>query len=1114
MKRALKNRTNNQNDNLNDSEMHSIQKLDFNTVQPVVIQSIKQIPIHKMKFDTMINNLFTIAPLKKAVFIVSVLLLNFLSSQAQDKSVQDSILIKGVIVSGTNTPLPNITISIDGSRQLPVVTNDAGEFTIKSSTGNNWLIVSPVSDFKVRKVFLNNRNTLKIYLTDNDLAAGDDPLKILSQTFIKKDITSSYFDLNTGDNNKTPAISIDEFMQGKIPGMYVVRRDGAPGSGAVSFIHGINSLNANSQPLYVVDGIPMENPGIFKSNLDGFSYDPLSAINVLDISHVTVVKDPAITSIYGSKASNGLVFVETLNPSATQTSIDVDLRSGYSLAPSNQIPQLNASQHKTLINEELFSSGIYEETAKLNYPNLFLTPKDARYIDYQSNTNWQDKIFADASFYNLNLRVKGGDAIARYGLSFGYTSSKGIIKSTSYDSYNILFVSRLNVFKWLRMNANVSLNYNASNMKESAKVKETNPILAALGKSPMSSPYQYDLNGKMNTSLTEVDELGVSNPLAIINSYKASNSNYHFLSTMGFEADLSKDLKLLTNFSLTYNNLQEQIFMPNHGMAHYYNNEAYNVTKATNDYLFSIYNNTYLSYKKVFNKIHNFTSNTGWNLMTNKYQLDWGLTMNSSANDQYRDLQDGTDNLRQLGGANRNWNSVSFYESVNYAFKDKYLASASVSLDGSSRVGDNAIHTLKIANNPFGLFYGGSLGWRLSSESFFKKFSWLDEFKLRLSYGKTGNDDVGESNGSDYYTTGKYRGAVGLYPAVMPNNNLSYETVSQLNGGTDIALFGDRVKITADVYKTTTNDMLIMTPMASYYGYSFRAENGGKMENKGFDLNVSLRVIDGRSFKWDVQANVTKVKNEITSLKGDQLINEITGGETVDQLGSAANSFYGYVYEGVYATSDEAAAAKLTNDKFVSYSAGDAKFKDISGPNGTPDGIINQYDKTAIGSSMPNFYGGLQNTFTYKKWTLNTYVNFVSGNKIFNYVRYQNEKMTGLDNQSANVLNRWETEGQVTNVPRALMNDPIGNSAFSTRWLEDGSYLRISNVSLSYKLPNKFLQFRNAEFYVSANNVLTISKYLGYDPEFSYSYSHSEQGVDYGQTPQARQFIIGIKLGL
>jgi len=1074
-----------------------------------------------MKIDTMIYNLFTTVNWKKALLIIPVLLMSLFSSQAQSQMAKDSILVKGVIVSGKNIPLSNITISVEGSQQLPVITNDAGEFSIKSSVGDNWLIISPASDFKTKRVFLNERDQLKIYLTSNDLSSGDDPLNILSQKLIKKDIVSSYFDVNTSDISKTGAVSIDEFMQGKVPGMNITRRDGSPGSGAVSFIRGVNSIMTNTQPLYIIDGIPVENFGLFQSNLKGYSYDPLLGLNPIDVSSVTVVKDPTVTSAYGSKASNGVIFIETLDPSATQTSIDVDLRSGYSLSPSNLIPQLNGGQFKTLANEELFSSGLTEEATELAYPSLFLKPTDAHFIDYQHDTNWQDKVFQNSSFTNFNLKVKGGDAIARYGLSFGYTSNKGIIQNTSYDSYNIRFVTRTNVFRWLRMNAGVSMNYSTSNMKEAATSNETSPILAGLSKSPLLNPYQYDSNGNMITTLSEVneinrkvDEFGISNPVAIINSFKANNTNYHFISTIGLEGTITKNLLLNSNFGLTYNDLKENIFMPFHGMALYNNGEAYNVAKNTNNYLFSFYNNTYLTYKKVFNKVHNFSSNTGVNIQTNRYQLDWGMAMNSQFNDKYQKLQDGVNNLRQIGGDNRSWDWLSVYENLNYSYKDKYMVSASASLDGSSRIGDQAINTLNIAGNPFGVFYSGGLGWRLSSESFLKNLSWLDELKLRGSYGTSGNDDVGEANATNYYQTVFYRSATGLYPAIIPNPKLSYERVSQINTGADIGVLGNRLRGTVEWFKSTTDDMLILTPLPPYLGYGFRPENGGKMQNTGIEANAFLRIINGTSFKWDVQGNFSKVKNEILALKGDKIISEIQGGEIVNQVGSPANSFYGYIFQGVYSTTAEANAANLVNDKLVKYVGGDAKFADISGPNGVPDGVINQYDKTAIGSSMPTFYAGFQNTFTYKKWTLNTTINVVSGNKIFNYVRYQNEMMSGLQNQSASVLNRWQFEGQQTNVPRALMNDPVGNSAFSTRWIEDGSYLRVQNVSLSYTIANKFLSFRNAEIYVSANNVLTVSKYLGYDPEFSYSYSHSEQGIDYGQTPQARQFIIGIKLGL
>lgn len=1072
------------------------------------------VSIPKLKFDTMINKLFTIATLKKAAFIICLLLLGIYESNAQTTFASDSIKVNGVVVSGNNTPLSNITISIEGSMQTPVVSDNDGKFTIMSKSKDNWLIISPVSEYKTKRVFLSGRTDLKVYLTSEDLAAGEDQINVLAQSKAKKDMISSFFNMNGSSNYKTSSITVDEYLQGKVAGLNVIRKDGTPGNGASTFLRGVNSLNANNQPLYIVDGIPMESPGIFGTNLEGFSYNPLGAINLLDISSVTLVKDPTVTSAYGSKASNGVIFVETLDPSATQTSIELDLRTGYSLSPSKLIPQLNSGQHKTLANEVLFSSGIFGEVALEKYPNLFLAKNDERFIDYQHNTNWQDLIFADAMFTNMNLKVKGGDAIARYGLSFGYTSSEGIIKTTGYDSYNLRFVSRLNIFTWLRMNAGVSLNYNTAELKESAKVSETNPIVAALNKSPMLNPYKYDLQGNMLTTISEVDELGVSNPLAIIDKFDAKNTNYHFISTIGFEVTIKKNLMLNSNFGLTYNALKEQIFMPNHGMSHYYNKEAKNVAKASSNYLLSLYNNTYLSYRKVFNKVHSISSSTGVNIQTNNFQYDWGLTMNAHENDEYRSLQDGTNNLRRAGGENRLWNWVSVYEKLNYSYKDKYHFTTSVSLDGSSRVGENAINTINIGNNPFGLFYSAGLGWRISSEPFLNNISWLDELKLRTLYGKTGNDDIGESNASDYYQSVRFRETVGLYPAVIANKELSYENIYQLTLGVDLALWGSRVKSTVDLFNSRTENMLVLTPMKSYLGYSFRPENGGEMKNKGYELSATVRIIDGRNFKWDVNTNYTKLENQIAALNGSELITAIEGGEVINRVGETANSFYGLVYGGVYSSKTEADKANLTNNKFVKYQAGDAIYADLSGPNGTPDGIINDYDKTTIGSAVPDMFGGFQNTFTYKRWSLDFLIYFVSGNEVFNFVRYKNERMTGLENQASSVLNRWEYDGQITNIPRALYDDPVGNSAFSTRWIEDGSYARLQNLSLSYKIPNKFLQFRNAEFYVSANNLLTFSNYLGYDPEFSTSYSHSEQGVDYGQTPQARQFVVGIKLGL
>ena len=1046
--------------------------------------------------------------MKKLIMIAAIVLTSIGITRAQD-----TITVKGTILNGSNKPIANVSVGVEGSFELPSVTDSLGKFQVLSITGKEWLNIEPTTLYKNKRVFLNNRAELTVYLTEKSIDSGDDMVNVLAQEYLKRNLVSSFATLDADNIKQTPVLTIDQYMQGRVSGMHIINRSGDPGSGAVSMLRGINSLNATTAPLYIVDGIPITPVGIFGSNLAGFSYNPLLGINNLDISKTTVIKDPGITAAYGSKASNGLVLIETLDPSATQTIIEIDLRSGYSLAPANQIPQMNAGQHKTLVSELLVSSGLEEEFIREDYPNLFLNPADDRFKDYQHNTNWQDLIYSNAAFTNLNINVKGGDEIARYGLSFGYVDGDGIIKTTGYQGYNLRFVGLLNIFTWLKMNAGVSLSYNNAQLKESAKVLETSPILTSLAKSPMLNPYQYDEEGQQLTALANVDELGISNPQAVIDNYEAKNNNFNFTSTLGFEVTFTDNLFLNTNFGLTYNVLKEQLFMPNRGMELYYNDEAINVSKATNNSLNTFYNNTYLGYSKTFGD-HKITSSTGVNILNNEFEYDWGLTKNAHENDEYRMLQDGQNNLREIGGANRVWNWLSFYEYLNYSYNDKYFASLTLSLDGSSRVGDNAVNTLKIADVPFGVFYSTGAAWRISNESFLKNKAWLEELKLRVSYGKSGNDDIGESNATNYYNAIKFRETSGLYPGVLANDELTYETVSQINAGVDLALLGNRFIASVDVYNSVTDNMLIYAPLEAYFGYEFRPENNGQMKNKGIDIDVFYRLIDRPAFKWDTRISYSKVANEITEIRGDKLITPVRGAEIVNMVGEQANSFYGYIFDGVYTTNEDAISAGLLNDKLVAYQGGDAIFKDISGPNGTPDGIINNFDKTVIGSALPDFFGGLSNTFTYKRFSLNVFLQAVSGNEIFNYLRFQNESMSGLANQSTRVLNRWQYDGQQTDVPRAVWDDLVGNSSFSTRWIEDGSYLRVKNISLSYTIPSEFWSIRNAQFYVSASNVFTVSKYLGYDPEFAHSHSNIEQGIDYGLTPQPRQFIVGVKLGL
>jgi len=373
---------------------------------------------------------------------------------AVNVKAQDTLLVKGIVTDAMKQPISNVSVGIEGSFEIPAVTNEKGEFSLKTVFPDVWLYFDPSSGYKQKRIFLNNRTELAIYLTAEDVVSGDDPAKILSQQLSRKNIVSSMNTLSAENIRLTPAITADQYMQGRISGMNIISRSGDPGSGTSSFTRGANSINSSNQPLYVVDGMPITSFGVFESNLEGFSYNPLLSINPLDVSKITVIKDPTVTTAYGSKASNGVVLIETLDPSTTQTVIDLDLRFGYSLAPEKNISQLNAGQHKTLIHELLFSSGMNEEDVKEKYPSLYLTPTDDRYIDYQHDTDWQQLIFTNAMTNNLNISVKGGDEIARYGLSFGYQNAEGIVKTTGYQGYNIRLdmIPRVrNWFCWLKL---------------------------------------------------------------------------------------------------------------------------------------------------------------------------------------------------------------------------------------------------------------------------------------------------------------------------------------------------------------------------------------------------------------------------------------------------------------------------------------------------------------------------------------------------------------------------------------------------------------------------------------------------------------------------------------
>ncbi len=1032
---------------------------------------------------------------------------------------QDSLIVTGTITGIHNEPVSDVAVSIEGVYQPPVITDSLGQFQLVPPSGDRWILIEPADDkYKSRRVYLNRRGELSIQLTPMNMDSGYDEIGSLFRTEVRRNIPYAY---SSQDPNKTmyvPGQSIDQVLQGKIPGLLSTSQSGMPGAGVNNNLRGIRSIFTNNQPLYVVDGIPIEESGVFQSSLTGHNYNALFSINPKDITNITILKDYLASSIYGVRGSNGVVLIETLQPTEIQTRIVSSYRTGLSMEP-RQISQLNSRQYKTLANEVLMTSGLFEENYKNDFFPLFTTANDPEYYKYNNNMNWQDKVYRNALMNEYYLRILGGDEIARYGLSVSYLNHNGIINETNANRFNVRFVGAFNVFNWLKMDINSSLVNTQANIKESALSKQTSPILTSLYKSPMLFPYQFDKDGGQLKTLEEVNSLGVSNPVAVIERFEGHEKNYRFATSFRMEANIWKEyLKMTSLVGINYISLNEKVFMPRSGMELYFDQEAWNAAKSLKNYLNSFYINNYFSYRQEFKHIHLFTASAGLRMQQNRFQIDWGIAQNSHLSDKYKQLQDGVSYLRTMGGESSRWNRLGAYTQAGYAFRNKYMINASLVTEFTSRTGNNSHDVVWIGGNPYGMFYSIGGAWRLSGESFFRDVTWLEDLKLRISFGKTGNDDIGNLSSLNYYTVIHYRETSGLIPGTKNDQSIQFEENQQTNVGIDLSLWGNRTSFTFDLYSGKTKNLLVFEPQPSFIGFVTIPTNNGEVSNRGWETSFSTRIIEKNKMVWDLAFNAAKVKNRLVAIKDGAVIAPFEGGALISKVGHPILSFYGYQYNGVYASSEDAAdtdrGGGLATERGLLYGAGDAKFSDISGPDGKPDGIINEFDRTILGSPFPDFFGGISNTFRLGRWSVIADLQFVTGHQVYNYLRSQNEKMTDLSNQSSNTLNRWTTEGQLTNVPRALYNDPMSNAAFSSRWIEDGSYIRLKYLTFAYTVSEKVGFLQNMEVYVTATNLWTWTKYLGYDPEFSFSYYTMEQGIDYGKMPHTRSFMLGINLGL
>ncbi|MCX6239745.1 MAG: SusC/RagA family TonB-linked outer membrane protein [Bacteroidia bacterium] len=1010
--------------------------------------------------------------------------------------------------ASTGKALPGINISVPG--YSAALTDDKGFFSITVTDKSASLMVSGPG-FQRREVPLKGRSSIDVSLFEDSYNSVYDEAHMPYGNVPLNQIAHSVTSFNTTGNWERATETPDSWLQGRVVGLNAVRRSGTPSIGADLFLRGFNSLYATNQPLYVVDGVIYDVNSYGNSLITGHATNPMADIDIKDIDNVTVIKDGA--SMYGTRGGNGVILITTSVAKEVATKIDFAVYGGFNSTPK-LIPVMKAGDYRTYLSDLLKTTGLNDDLIQ-SLPFMNDNTSNPDYYRYHNETNWQNEVMKNSFNQNYHLRVTGGDDIAKYALSLGYTTNKGIITNTGLTRYFMRFNANLKLSSRLTANANLAFTSSQQDLKDQGINIKTNPLYLGLVKAPFLPIYQMGDDGAQSPNLADTDIFGISNPSAAIQKIQDLNKNYRFSGSFSLRYELSRNFNINTIIGLTFDKVRENIFVPNNGIAH----DTVSLAIASNrsgsnvQRLFSLYNDTRISYNQTFDNIHNISANIGARYNSSSSQSDYGLGYNS-ATDNFVSVGNGSISLRKVGGEIGDWNWLNTYFNTDYKLLSRYFLSFNVAFDGSSRFGKK-IHdgmALTCEDNKFAILPSIAAGWLVSSEKFMSKFNFVDMLKLRTSYGLTGNDDIGNYTSRQYYVSQNLLGMEGLVRGNIGNPQLKWENVAKFDLGMDASLYNERLSFSFDVFKNKTTDMITFEPINTASGFPYAITNNSGMKTSGVELAVNGRILN-RTIKWDIGLNLSTSKNQITKIPNDKLITTTFGGASIlTEVGKAANLFYGYKTSGVYATQTEISGQfnRTASGNLVPFQAGDVRFVDKNG-----DKIIDEKDMQVIGNPNPDFVGSFSNVISWKRWSFDALITFSKGNDIYNYTRAKLESMSGGENQMPRVINRWRAEGQVTNVPRAAWGDPSGNSRFSDRWIEDGSYIRLRTLSLTFDFPVKegYL-IKYAKIYATGNNLLTLTKYLGYDPEFSATGSVFSQGVDIGFEPQFRSIQLGVRIGL
>lgn len=1046
-----------------------------------------------------------------------ILLISTLGGHIALAQEQDSILhlnidkkevfaVKGIVFDGkSNKPVAGARVTY--GKKIAKLTDSKGNFTLEVPTINAIVEVS-MDGYIPKQVPAVKLGSLNVVLYPSDFRSL---YKSTATVFGDNGILSTTgaidkLEINAWEQNSE---TIDSYLQGRISGLNVVRYSGTPAMGGSVNIRGIQSLYTNNQPLYIVDGIVYNTELLSPSITTGHLNNALQHIDVRDIQDVTVLKDAVSASIYGARAANGIVVINTNHSKELATKIDLQTNTGYNFRPK-VLPVMKSYAYRSYLNDILATS-TFSGAEIAEMPFNIDNPRFKEYTKYHNETDWQNEILKNSIDQHYFLRVTGGDNIAKYALSVGYNNEQGILDNTKQDRYTARFNGDMRLSKKFTAQTNISMGYGQQSLKDQGLSAKTNPLFLSLVKAPFLNTNEISVDGTISPNYAEADYFGYSNPIQLIQNGLNNKKAYRFLGSLVFNYELNDQFKLSNLTTVTYDKVQEDFFIPKKGIAKdtVNNMEVYSRLGTQVARYYAISNDLRLQYTETFGDGH-LQAIGGIRYHKHDSEQDFALGYNS-ATDQLVSIGNSTAESRVYGGHIGKWANLTGYGLANFTWKNKYIINGSIAFDGSSRFGNQVSDGVRLANKTYGIFPAVGAAWILSNEGFLKEVSAINMAKLRLSYGIVGNDDIGNYAARQNYVSQNFLGVQGLVRDGVANPDLKWENIEKLNVGVDLAFFQERLNLTVDAYQNTSKDMLTYNPGNSVSGISYYLYNNGTMRTRGIDVSVFGRIINGK-VKWDAGINLGHYKSIVMNLP-ETTYNQYAGATMITQEGGVPNAFYGYQFQGVYSTTEEAGAGGLAildmaNNK-KSFHAGDAIFLDKNG-----DKIIDEGDRIVIGDPNPDLVGGFSNTLTYKNWKFGALFTFSIGNDIYNFTRTQLESGSSFYNQTELLQNRWRAEGQQTHVPRVTYNDPMGNSRFSNRWIEDGSYLRLRQLSVEYGIPVEKKIIKYIRLYGTANNLFTFSKYLGYDPEFAQSSDIYHQGIDVTLEPVVRSVQLGIRLGL